>query len=596
MRIKSGIRTRLSDSVESCLKLSGNSVHVVRVDEEKNKETSIFYENFSCNVCGIELPKLSPQLFSFNHKVGACDSCDGLGYVDALPCEACSGLRLKKAARMIEIAGKTLPELCAMKLSKLENHLKSIKDFFDEESSKISMPLIAGMQKKLEVLCDAGLEYLSLSRRAKTLSRGELQRVKLSTQLSAGLSGILYILDEPSAGLHARDCLKLISLLEKLKNAGNTLLLVEHEPSIISAADFIIELGEGAGELGGSVVCAESKEKFLKQKTLTASYLRGDRAVYQRSEPRVVQNKELKLKGLSVNNIESLDADFPLNVLTSITGVSGSGKSSLLLKGLLPALLHEVKGQEIKNKTWSSISGFEGIQDIKEVDVSLISRSPRSNPATFLGIFTKIRELFAMTAEARVRGFGSSRFSFNVKGGRCEACQGAGVVKVQMQFLSDVFVCCELCDGQRYNQETLSIRYRGKNISEVLSMTVLEAATFFHKVPSISKKLITLVEVGLGYLTLGQPAPSLSGGESQRLRLASALGVRRGVNTLFILDEPTSGLHMSDIDVLLKVLHRLVDEGNTVIAVSHNADFVSSSDYVIEMGPGAGEKGGDLVL
>jgi excinuclease ABC subunit A len=458
----------------------------------------------------------------------------------------------------------------------------------------IAAPILKEIRERLFFLYDVGLGYLTLSRDARTISGGEAQRIRIASQIGSGLTGVMYVLDEPSIGLHERDTLKLIRTLQSLRDKGNTVIVVEHDKETIRAADYIIDIGPGAGAYGGEIVFAGAAEKILKAKTLTAEYLTGRKTIaYPHDRP---QNEWLTISGVTINNIRNLSARIPLRNFVCVTGVSGSGKSSLILQTLLPVareiLNHAKKINRIEGVT---VEGLEHLDKVIYLDQSPIGRTPRSNPATYTGIMDEIRKLFAQTKEAELRGYKVGRFSFNVKGGRCETCQGDGQIKIEMHFLPDVLVTCDACNGTRYNEQTLEVHYRGKNIAEVLAMSVAEALEFFKAIPTIAAKLKTLHDVGLDYITLGQNATTLSGGEAQRIKLAKELSRKDTGNTLYILDEPTTGLHFSDVDRLTGVLHHLVELGNSVVVIEHNLDMVKNADWVIDMGPEGGNKGGEII-
>jgi excinuclease ABC subunit A len=447
----------------------------------------------------------------------------------------------------------------------------------------------------MEFLTSVGLSYLTLSRTASTLSGGESQRIRLATQIGSKLSGVLYVLDEPSIGLHQRDNLKLINTLKQMRDLGNTVLVVEHDEDTILHSDHIIDMGPGAGVLGGNITFQGTPKQIIKSDSLTGQYLSGIKKIeipLKRRKPK----KFLQLKGAKKNNLKNINAKFPINCFTCVTGVSGSGKSTLVIETLYKALLNRLNGISISGPgEYSSIEGIENIRKIINIDQSPIGRTPRSNPGTYTGVFTYIRELFAKTEESRARGYKPGRFSFNVKGGRCEACSGDGVIKIEMHFLPDIYVKCDVCSGKRYNRETLDIKFKGKNIADVLDMTINQASDFFTNIPLINNKLQTLKDVGLGYIKLGQQATTLSGGEAQRIKLSRELSKKTGTNTLYILDEPTTGLHIDDIKKLLEVLDKLVKAGNTVIVIEHNLDVIKFSDYIIDIGPEGGDEGGEIV-
>jgi excinuclease ABC subunit A len=511
------------------------------------------------------------------------------------PCPDCGGRRLKPASRAVTIRGENVQELCEMPIGRLVEWFEGLEEDFSGREREIAGEIIKEIRSRLSFMDEVGLEYLTLDRESETLSGGESQRIRLATQIGSGLVGVLYVLDEPTIGLHHRDNERLISSLKGLRDLGNTLLVVEHDKPVIEAADHVVDLGPGAGEHGGEVVGEGSPDELATQDTLTGNALSGDLAVEIPDERRPTDGTSITLEGARMHNLDDLDVEFPLGSFIAVTGVSGSGKSTLLHETLYKSLARELHDA-------SEIPGdHDGIADVDElekailVDQSPIGRTPRSNPATYTKVFTPIRELFADTPEAETRGYEKGRFSFNVKGGRCEACSGRGQKQVDMHFLADVYVDCEECEGARYNRETLEIEYRGKTIKDVLDMTISQALDFFENIPKIRRKLKTLEDVGLGYIRLGQPAPTLSGGEAQRVKLARELSKRQSGDTFYVLDEPTTGLHVDDIKDLLGVLHRLVDQGNTVAIIEHNLDVIKTADHVIDLGPEGGEDGGRIV-
>ncbi len=702
--IKEGVKSRLTDSIETALKLSDGFVTIVPEDSEEIP----FSEKFACNRCGISYPELTPRLFSFNNPHGACPECGGLGttmyldpdlivpnkslsvregaivpwekknsvyhfqMLDALAkhynfdiytpfeelskkvkkvilygsgsenidfyferdgrkffyprpfegiienlnrryhdtdsemireeiarfmnirsCAACNGARLRVESLNIKIDGRNISEYTGMSIRELLELVRELK--FSPQEELIAGRVIKEINERLGFLTNVGLDYLTLARTAATLSGGEGQRIRLATQIGSGLVGVLYILDEPSIGLHQKDNRKLLNTLTNLRDLGNSVLVVEHDEETIRSADFIIDMGPGAGISGGEIVFKGTPEDILiDEKSITGKYLSG-RLTIPIPEERNAPKDYLSLFGARENNLKSIDARFPMGVFTCVTGVSGSGKSSLVIDTLFKALsqiLYRSKEQAGKH---DRIEGSEKIDKVIDIDQSPIGRTPRSNPATYTGLFTHIRELFAQLPESRMRGYKPGRYSFNVKGGRCETCQGDGIIKIEMHFLPDVYVTCEVCGGKRYNRETLEISYKGKNISDVLNMTVNQAMEFFVNHPQVMSKLSTLSSVGLGYIRLGQPATTLSGGEAQRIKLSKELSKRSTGKTLYILDEPTTGLHFADIKNLLKVLFRLRDEGNTIIVIEHNPDMIKSADYIIDLGPEGGDRGGEIV-
>ena len=510
------------------------------------------------------------------------------------PCSSCEGSRLNESARNVFIEQTSLPEISEMTI-------EEAYEFFDKlnlkgAKGKIAEKIVKEIKERLKFLIDVGLNYLNISRSAESLSGGEAQRIRLASQIGAGLVGVTYILDEPSIGLHQRDNSKLLSTLKRLKDLGNTVIVVEHDKETIENADHIIDIGPGAGEHGGKVCFSGNYKKLLSNKSsLTGQYLAGTKKISVEKSISNGVDKSIGISKCSGNNLKNVDLKIPLGKMVCITGVSGSGKSTLINQTLYPALMNVLHSSDRTVKPFKKLSGIENIDKVIDISQSPIGRTPRSNPVTYTGIFTPIRELFSDTQDARAKGYKPGRFSFNVKGGRCEACEGDGVIKVEMHFLPDVYVKCDVCDGKRYNNETLSIKFKGKNISEVLNMTVEQALKFFDAVPVIKKKLNTLNEVGLGYIRLGQPATTLSGGEAQRVKLAKELSKTATGRTLYLLDEPTTGLHFHDVSLLLNVLHRLKSQGNTVVIIEHNLDVIKNSDWIVDIGPEGGKNGGMII-
>ncbi len=705
--IKPESKQRISDSVETALKLSEGLLVIDVIDGED----LTFNTNFSCSEHGVGISEMEPRMFSFNAPYGACESCKGLGhlmkvdpdlvvpdmslsvnegaiapiassgegtyyvqmvesvlkshdcspdvplkdmkkevvndilfgtgdriiefhyeskyggvrkykapfegiignlerryretnsdymrqkieeFMSLTPCSACGGKRLKPESLAVTFGGKNIYDVTEMSV-------KHSLDFFNnldltEKQAKISEQILKEVIARLSFLKNVGLEYLTLSRSAGTLSGGESQRIRLATQIGSGLVGVLYILDEPSIGLHQRDNQKLLKTLRRLTDIGNTLIIVEHDEETIETADYIVDIGPGAGEHGGEIIAEGPLEDILSNKnSLTGKYLSGTLSVETPEKRRVPKENWIKIKGAQENNLKKVNVAFPTGVFTCVTGVSGSGKSSLVNEILYKAAAAKLYRTRTRPGKHKSIEGLEHIDKVIDIDQSPIGRTPRSNPATYTGVFDHIRNLFASTNEAKVRGYQKGRFSFNVKGGRCESCKGDGIIKIEMHFLPDVYVQCDVCKGKRYNRETLQVKYKGKTISDVLDMTVEEALTFFENVPAIRRKLQTLHDVGLDYIKLGQPSTQLSGGEAQRIKLASELSKRSTGKTLYILDEPTTGLHMHDVSNLIGVLQRLVEGGNTVVVIEHNLDMIKSSDYIIDIGPEGGDGGGTIV-
>ncbi|MDK0565436.1 excinuclease ABC subunit UvrA [Clostridium perfringens] len=705
--VKDGIEGRLTDSIETSLKMAEGLVLVNIIGEEDR----LYSENFACADCGISIDELAPRMFSFNSPFGKCERCDGLGtlmeidedlvvpnkdlsirggaistwgdsrmkeeswtycvlkalmekynfdldtpykdlpkkvqevlmygepeklkvtytkenvtavynhsfegeinnlrrrymetnsdtmkaeiekYMSDNPCPKCKGARLKPEALAVTVGGKNIFEFTSMAIREELDFINSIN--FSEKDKIISSQIIKEIQSRLSFLINVGLDYLDLARKAGTLSGGEAQRIRLATQIGSQLMGVLYILDEPSIGLHQRDNDRLISTLKQLRDVGNTLIVVEHDEDTMREADYIVDIGPGAGEHGGEIVASGTLDEIMSnENSLTGQYLTGAKKVELPEERRKGNGNFITVKGAKENNLKNVTAKFPLGTLTMVTGVSGSGKSTLVNEILYKGLNKIVnKAKDLPGK-FKEITGYENIDKIIDIDQSPIGRTPRSNPATYTGTFDIIRELFSQTQEAKMRGYKPGRFSFNVKGGRCEACSGDGIIKIEMQFLSDVYVPCEVCKGKRYNRETLEVKYKGKNIADVLNMTVEEALEFFENIPRIKNKLQTLMDVGLGYIRLGQPSTQLSGGEAQRIKLAYELSKRSTGKTLYILDEPTTGLHIHDVNRLVKILQRLVDGGNTVIVIEHNLDMIKCADYIVDLGPEGGDKGGTII-
>ncbi|MDH5066972.1 excinuclease ABC subunit UvrA [Clostridium perfringens] len=705
--VKDGIEGRLTDSIETSLKMAEGLVLVNIIGEEDR----LYSEHFACADCGISIDELAPRMFSFNSPFGKCERCDGLGtlmeidedlvvpnkdlsirggaistwgdsrmkeeswtycvlkalmekynfdldtpykdlpkkvqevlmygqpeklkvtytkenvtavynhsfegeinnlrrrymetnsdtmkaeiekYMSDNPCPKCKGARLKPEALAVTVGGKNIFEFTSMAIREELDFINSIN--FSEKDKIISSQIIKEIQSRLSFLINVGLDYLDLARKAGTLSGGEAQRIRLATQIGSQLMGVLYILDEPSIGLHQRDNDRLISTLKQLRDVGNTLIVVEHDEDTMREADYIVDIGPGAGEHGGEIVASGTLDEIMgNENSLTGKYLTGAKKVELPEERRKGNRNFITVKGAKENNLKNVTAKFPLGTLTMVTGVSGSGKSTLVNEILYKGLNKIVnKAKDLPGK-FKEITGYENIDKIIDIDQSPIGRTPRSNPATYTGTFDIIRELFSQTQEAKMRGYKPGRFSFNVKGGRCEACSGDGIIKIEMQFLSDVYVPCEVCKGKRYNRETLEVKYKGKNIADVLNMTVEEALEFFENIPRIKNKLQTLMDVGLGYIRLGQPSTQLSGGEAQRIKLAYELSKRSTGKTLYILDEPTTGLHIHDVNRLVKILQRLVDGGNTVIVIEHNLDMIKCADYIVDLGPEGGDKGGTII-
>ncbi|AZP90197.1 excinuclease ABC subunit UvrA [Pediococcus acidilactici] len=515
-------------------------------------------------------------------------------YMRELTCQTCHGYRLNRKARAVKIAGQHIGEVSELPIDRCTAFFEKLN--FSEQDTVIATPILKEIRDRLNFLRNVGLEYLTLSRSARTLSGGEAQRIRLATQIGSNLSGVLYILDEPSIGLHQRDNDRLISSLKKMRDLGNTLIVVEHDEDTMRAADYLIDIGPGAGENGGEVMAAGTpKQVERSRKSLTGQYLAGKKSIPVPTERRDGNGLAIQLKGVQENNLKNIDVKFPLGKFIAVTGVSGSGKSTLVNMVLKRVLAQKLNRNSEKPGKYKSVSGIKNIEKVINIDQTPIGRTPRSNPATYTSVFDDIRGLFAQTNEAKLRGYTKGRFSFNVKGGRCEACKGDGILKIEMNFLPDVYVPCEVCHGTRYNSETLEVKYKGKNIAEVLDMTVEEAAKFFAPIPKIARKLQTIIDVGLGYVHLGQSATTLSGGEAQRMKLAAELHKKANGKNFYILDEPTTGLHTDDIKRLLDVLQRLVDNGNTVLVIEHNLDVIKTADHLIDLGPEGGDGGGQIV-
>ena len=589
------IRKRLADSIEISLRLADGVVVINRVDGKD----ILFSEKLACIDCGISYPELTPRVFSFNSPHGACPECDGLGIriefgEDAgIICPACNGNRLKKEALAIKIANMSIAELTRSSVRSAIRLFDSLK--LTKRETFIAQRILREIKERLYFLSNVGLDYLTLDREASTLSGGEGQRIRLATQIGSSLVGVLYVLDEPSISLHQRDNVRLLSTLKRLRDLGNTVLVVEHDEETIRESDYVIDMGPGAGVHGGEIVSQGTPEDIMKDKnSLTGRYLKRELIISLPARHRKPV-RYLTIKGARKNNLKDIEVSVPVGLFTAITGVSGSGKSTLLFEVLYRNLINSLYRNTKTYDGCNAIYGLEEFDKVINIDQSPIGRTPRSNPATYTGLFTYIRDLYAQLPESRVRGYRVGRYSFNVKGGRCEACQGDGLIKIEMHFLPDVYVVCEVCKGKRYNRETLDIRYKGKNIADVLDLTVAQAIEFFEPIPLIRHKLETLRDVGLDYIKLGQAATTLSGGEAQRVKLSKELSRYATGRTMYILDEPTTGLHFADIQRLLDVLNRLVNSGNTIVVIEHHPDVIKNADYIIDLGPEGGDDGGEIV-
>jgi excinuclease ABC subunit A len=516
-------------------------------------------------------------------------------FMDEINCPVCDGSRLKKESLFFKINDKNIADLSAMDISELTVWFKELTKELSEKQKTIATEILKEINDRLQFLMDVGLNYLSLSRSSKSLSGGEAQRIRLATQIGSQLVGVLYILDEPSIGLHQRDNERLINSLKNLRDIGNSVLVVEHDKDMIECADYVIDIGPKAGKLGGNIISKGTPAELLKEHTLTAQYLNGELKIEVPQKRREGNGKSIKLSGATGNNLKNITVEFPLGKLICVTGVSGSGKSTLINETLYPILNAHIFNGVKKPQPYKKIEGLEHIDKVIDIDQSPIGRTPRSNPATYTDVFSEVRILFTMTPEAMIRGYKAGRFSFNVAGGRCETCEGSGVRTIEMSFLPDVYVECETCQGKRFNRETLEIRYKGKSISDVLNMTVDEAVDFFEMIPKIYRKVKTIQDVGLGYITLGQQSTTLSGGEAQRIKLATELSKKDTGNTFYIMDEPTTGLHFEDIRVLMDVINKLVDKGNSVLIIEHNLDVIKLADFIIDVGMEGGNGGGEII-
>ena len=590
-------RLRLSEAVEQALK-HGNDVVTIITDSETSLSSK-----FTCPHDGFSFPEIEPRLFSFNSPFGMCATCNGLGTESIWsekPCPSCLGKRLKEEALNVFVAGKSIAAVAAMSVEEAVHFFEKAEKGKSAQFKQVAELPMREIRNRLQFLFDVGLEYLTLDRKAGTLSGGEAQRIRLASQIGSRLTGTLYILDEPTIGLHQRDNEKLIRTLHDLRDLGNTVIVVEHDEETIRASDYLVDIGPGAGVHGGHVVAEGPVPGIFtdkKQKSLTLDYLRGEEFIPVPKERRNVDKTHdyIRLKGVTENNLKNIDVAIPLRRFTAVTGVSGSGKSSLVYDVLYKLLANKFNGASYEVGAHKGSTGTEYVNRVINIDQSPIGRTPRSNPATYVGAWTFIRDLFAATEDARVRGYRPGRFSFNVKGGRCEQCEGHGLIAIEMHFLPTVYVTCDVCKGKRFDRETLEVEYKGKNIHDTLEMTIEEAAIFFEDIPWLHDRLGILDEVGLGYLKLGQSATTLSGGEAQRIKLAAELGKRDTRKTIYLLDEPTTGLHFADTQKLLEVLQRLVGRGNTIVVIEHNLDVIKSADWIIDLGPEGGTGGGSIV-
>ena len=607
--LRPGIERRLADSLEIASRFGRQVIKVELFGGSgAPSEELIFTQKFTCIPCGIPLPEITPRLFSFNTPQGACPACKGLGIEsrpsrggkspesepDTIRCRECGGMRLRKESLAVKLGGKSIADLTSISLVDTRDFLEKLK--LDKKATVVGHKLLYEIASRLQFLIQLGLDYLTLDRSAMTLSGGEAQRVRLATQLGSSLAGVLYILDEPSIGLHQKDNAQLLKLLKQLRDSGNSVVVVEHDQETIAAADHIIDIGPGAGVNGGEIVAQGTLAEIVENKrSLTGQYLSGRMKMPIPARRRTGTGEFLVLKGAKENNLKDITVQIPVGSMTCVTGVSGSGKTSLVMDILYNAIAQRLHKSKNKAGQFDQLVGANLFDRVVGIDQAPIGRTPRSNPATYTGLFDHLRNLFAQLPEARVRGYGPARFSFNAPGGRCEVCAGEGAVRVDMYFLPPVYVACESCQGRRYNRETLEIKYKGLSIADILDLTVQQASEVLSPVPALSERLRVLREVGLGYLRLGQAAQTLSGGEAQRVKLGRELARKTTGRTLYILDEPTTGLHFDDVKQLVELLQRLTDAGNTVVIIEHNLDVIMSADYAIDLGPGAGEKGGNIV-
>jgi excinuclease ABC subunit A len=609
LAIHAGIERRLADSVETASRLGDGIIKVQLVGESGGEGTRelLFSQKFTCVHCGAALPEITPSLFSFNSPQGACPVCNGLGVThkqgrrdkkaeadNAQTCVACGGRRLKRESLAVRIGGKNIAELSSWPIAEALAFFAGLE--FTEQRRVVGRKVVKEIVSRLGSMSQLGLDYLSVDRPSVTLSGGETQRVRLATLIGSRLAGVLYILDEPSIGLHQKDNAQLIALLQELRDAGNSVIVVEHDPETILAADYLIDMGPGAGAQGGEVVAQGTPAEVLRdRRSLTGKYLSGAAKIPLPSQRRKGSGAVLALNNARARNLKNITVEIPIGAMTCVTGVSGAGKSTLVMEILYNGVAQRLQRSKAPSGVDAEITGWEQFDRVIGIDQGPIGRTPRSNPATYTGLFDHLRELFAQLPAARVRGFGAERFSFNAAGGRCEACGGDGAVRVEMHFLPDVFVTCDVCKGRRYNRETLEIKYKGLSIADILALTVNQALELFIAIAPIHDRLRTLRDVGLGYLKLGQSGSTLSGGEAQRVKLARELARRSSGRSLYILDEPTTGLHFDDVKKLVDLLNRLTDLGNTVVVIEHNLDVIKTADYVVDLGPEGGARGGEIV-
>lgn len=608
--VRDGIERRLADSLEVASRHGDRAVKIQLLDgdEASSQRELLFSLRFACVHCGAVMPEITPSLFSFNSPQGACSSCNGLGVIVATggkrkkadsedsttPCPECNGSRLRRESLTVRIDGRNISDIAALPIDQAREFFSGLT--FGDDRKVIGQKIVDQIVRRLRVMAELGLGYLSLDRPTVTLSGGELQRVRLATQIGSAMAGVLYVLDEPSMGLHQKDNAKLLTLLKQLRDAGNTVLVVEHDRETMREADYLIDMGPGAGVHGGEVVAHGTPSEISRnERSRTGRYLSGTAKVPMPSKRRGGQDNFLTVRNAAARNLKNLTVNIPIGAMTCVTGVSGAGKSTLVLDVLYPGVAARLQRRKGDTRAEAKILGWENFDRVIGVDQSPIGRTARSNPATYTGLYDHLRELFAQLPEARVRGYESERFSFNASGGRCEACGGEGVTRVEMYFLPEVYVTCAVCKGRRYNRETLDIKYKGMSIADILDLSVDQALVLLANIPAIHDRLRTLRDVGLGYLKLGQSASTLAGGEAQRVKLARELARRSTGRSLYVLDEPTAGLHFEDVHTLLELLHRLTELGNTIVIVEHNLDVIKNSDYVIDLGPEGGDRGGELM-